>query len=365
MRIALLGNAGSIHTARWANGLSSCGLAVHVISVHPPEELFSSTVNVHNLSGGSKLSYFRKLHSLRSILKEIEPSLLNAHYASGYGLLARLSGFKPLLLSVWGSDVYDFPYQSIIHKKILADNLAHATAVASTSRTMAEQTRRLFPHPHLFITPFGIDVRSFSPFRLGATEKSNEGEIVIGTVKSLAQVYGIDILIRAFALTHQAFGARYKIRLEIYGDGPQRRDLEQLTGGLGLSSVVQFHGRIDHGAVPVALNGFDIYAALSRSESFGVAVLEACACERPVVVSDADGLAEVVINDVTGLVVQRESVEAAALALGRLIESPRLRRELGSAGREHVLEHYTWDRSLEAMIDTYEKTIDIHNKTGG
>ncbi len=72
----------------------------------------------------------------------MSPHLLHAHYATGYGLLARLSGFRPLLTSIWGTDVYDFPAISPLHRWLLRGNLAAATAIASTSQCMARQAAR-------------------------------------------------------------------------------------------------------------------------------------------------------------------------------------------------------------------------------
>ena len=82
-------------------------------------------------------------------------------------------------------------------------------------------------------------------------------------------------------------------------------------------------GAVPHKDVPRYLNQMDIYVAASRldSESFGVAVLEASACELPVVVSNAGGLPEVVEDGVTGYIAPKEDVAATATAIGKLIAS--------------------------------------------
>jgi glycosyltransferase involved in cell wall biosynthesis len=106
------------------------------------------------------------------------------------------------------------------------------------------------------------------------------------------------------------------------------------------------------------LNRLDIYCAFSRFESFGVAILEASACEKPVIVSDADGLAEVTLDGQTGLVVPKEDIDASANAMVKLIQDVQLRQQMGKAGRQHVLENYTWDKSLDLMLDAYKETMD-------
>jgi glycosyltransferase involved in cell wall biosynthesis len=116
---------------------------------------------------------------------------------------------------------------------------------------------------------------------------------------------------------------------------------------------------VPHTEVPNELAKIDIYVALSRmdSESFGVAIIEASAAGRPVVVSDAGGLPEVAVEGKTGFVVPRENPVAAAGALERLIFDPELRHKMGVAGQQHVAENYSWDVCIMKMVEMYESTI--------
>ena len=89
-----------------------------------------------------------------------------------------------------------------------------------------------------------------------------------------------------------------------------------------------------------------------------MAIIEAGACGLPVVVSDVDGPAEVVEEDVTGLIVPRGDVIASAGALMRLVDDAELRWRMGGAGRDHVVETYSWEHSLDLMEQAYRDTID-------
>ena len=101
--------------------------------------------------------------------------------------------------------------------------------------------------------------------------------------------------------------------------------------------------------MPEVLHSFDIYVALSESESFGVAILEASACGLPVVVSDAGGLSEVVENGQTGIVVPRHDPEAASRAILSLISSSEIRCQFGQHGVERVKQLYSWEKSYEQL----------------
>lgn len=358
MKVVLLAPAGVLHTQRWAEALAGRGIEVVLASQHDPGGWpVPPGVRVMRLPKAGPSGYFRNVGALRTLLRRERPALLNAHYASGYGTMAALAGFHPLLLSVWGSDVYDFPNQGRIQRWLLCRNLRKADAVASTSEAMAGQVRRLVPErQNVFITPFGVDTARFAPRAEG------HAGFVVGTVKTLAPKYGIDILIRAFAERAGRFPAvdePQDARLVIVGDGPERGTLESLCRALGIECRVRFVGAVAHDDVARWLHGFDVYVAVSRldSESFGVAVIEASACGLPVVVSDAGGLPEVVVDGQTGIVVPRDDPAALAAALERLAADPALRRRLGVAGRARVQQHYEWSRCVDRMVETCSKVV--------
>lgn len=355
MRVALLGPGNSIHMQRWANGLTSRGLDVHLITAHDVMQGIDQTIKVHRLQYSAPWAYLLSATEIENYLAVIKPNLLNVHYATGYGLLARRVGFQPTLLSVWGGDVYDFPEKSALHRWLIRGNLQSAEAVASTSECMARRTSQVASPKQLFVTPFGVDESLFKPAPTG----KKRGKLVIGTVKTLSKKYGIDVLIHAFALAAQEMGASTELSLEITGTGPDEAALKELVVQLGISSAVTFHGAVPHVHVPVMLQRLDIFAALSRddSESFGVAAVEAAACGLPVVVSDAEGLAEVTLHGKTGFVVPKRNHQAAASALVQLAKDKELRQTLGAAGRQHVLHHYTWNESLDTMISVYQTVI--------
>ena len=356
----MLAGANSVHTARWADGLASRGYEVHLVSAHSLDFLLDERVIFYRLRHNTPFAYALSAPEVRKLIEQIRPDILNAHYATGYGLLARLVVFRPLLLSVWGSDIYDFPEKSFIHRALVRGNLKSATAIASTSQCMARKVAEILPHKHIFVTPFGIDVGKFKPKK---RRDKISTEIVIGTVKTLSWVYGVDMLVRGFAHAWGKLGSPSNVFLEITGDGPDRKFLDNLVLELGLSAQVRFWGAIAHERVPDMLNRMDVYVALSRFESFGVAILEAAACEIPVLVSDAEGLAEVTQDGVTGTIVPRNTFLAAGEAILGLIQNPEFRQQLGVNGRKHVLENYAWDISLDLMADAYTRTIQLASES--
>jgi len=363
MRILLVGPSNSIHIERWFGALRARGHDVILATQHPPTTgTYPSGSDIRLLSHRGGIGYALNARQLQHLVRDISPDIVNVHYASGYGLTSALAKFTPTVLSVWGSDVFDFPYESWLKKRLVTWNIRRADQIASTSEIMARQVERLvgeFGAPVL-VTPFGVDTSLFAP----GQRESEADEITVGTVKTLAHKYGIDTLLRAFAIAREnselgRLGLSQKMRLMIVGDGPLRDELTRLAVRLGIDAVTQFVGSVPHSAVPAWLRKFDIYVAASRldSESFGVAVIEASSCRLPVIVSDAGGLPEVVEEGQTGFVVRRDDPEALAERIEQLVRDPALRMALGMHGRERVLRKYDWQSCVDLMLNCYRETI--------
>lgn len=360
MRVLFLAPANSIHTKRWVISLAERGIKVLLVSQHPqPDGEGYGTIECIKLPFNGTKGYFLNAIPLRQILRKFKPDLLNVHYASGYGTTSALVGFQPTLLSVWGSDVFEFPHESWFKGLLLRWNLRRATNIASTSKIMAKQVNLLVPDiKNIAITPFGVNQKKFYP--IPRVFKSDL--ITIGTVKSLDHVYGIDILLSAFSsLINDSdlniSGLAQSLRLVLVGDGPDKSKLQDQVNSLGLEGVVTFVGAVPHNDVPGWLNKLDVYVAMSREESFGVAVIEASSCGLSVVVSDAGGLPEVVINNETGLIVPRNEVHELYCALKKLVLDEALRKTMGKAGVEFIKKNYEWEHCIDIMVMCYKSII--------
>jgi glycosyltransferase involved in cell wall biosynthesis len=353
MTIALLSAASSVHTVRWANAFAERGHHVHLITQHVPVLGLDARVTVHRLPHLKGLGYLINGWHVSRLLAKLRPDVVNAHYATGYGGLARSARHYPLVINIWGSDVLDFPYKSWFHRRWLEGNLQSADRIVSTSHYMAKRTNRSYAGlSPISVVPFGVDTATFSP----GDERPHSGPLVIGTVKSLAHVYGIDVLLRAFAALEARL--RDNARLRIVGDGPQHKELAQLADTLGVAQQVDFVGAVPHARVPAELRSMDIFVALSRSESFGVAVVEASACGLPVVVSDVGGLPEVVQHGTTGFIVPNDDPDSGAAAISELIASAELRYRMGSAGRSFVEANYAWSHCVDRQMEVFEMVLE-------
>lgn len=364
LKILLLSDSRSEHTEKWALGLASKGIHVGLFSFnkstydwinnHPLITLLheaDETVNAKKLK--TKIKYIKNVGALKSVIASFKPDILHAHYATSYGLIGALSGFHPYIISVWGMDVYGFPNASYLHKSLLKYNLRKADMILSTSEIMKQETLK-YTDKEITVTPFGVDTSVFKK----ANVSKEPNTIYIGTIKSIEEKYGIKYIIEAAKILKGRI-KNQKLKFLLIGAGSQTENYKRQIRSEGLEDIVELTGRIKFSEVPHYHNLLDIFlnVSIDDSESFGVAVVEAMACETPVIVSDVGGLMEVIDKGKYGIVVKKENAEELANAIEKLINDPHLREDMGKKGRAHVLKTYDFNVSLQQMLDAYNSVL--------
>lgn len=236
-------------------------------------------------------------------------------------------------------------------------SLAAATTIsdfaqdAMGDRLAAQRIRRIPP---------GVDPDVFAPARPGALGMRTRWGVpddapLVGCISRLVRRKGQDTLLRAWPAVHNAHPGAW---LAIVGTGPLEatlhdaaRDLPNVvvTGEVSWADLADAHAALDVFAMPcrTRLLGTDV-------EGLGIVYLEAQACGVPVVAGRSGGAPEAVRDGETGLVVEGRDETEVAAALTRLLSDRDLREELGRAGREWVLQRWTWDgiaERFEGLLD--------------
>ncbi|MBU3154815.1 glycosyltransferase [Clostridium estertheticum] len=356
VKICFLADAQSIHTRKWAQYFSGIYNEIHIISMRKTDYVYESNVYVHVLRSISKnkLSYFLLIKDIKKLVKEINPDILHSHYATSYGLYGRMCNFHPFIISVWGSDIYEFPKGNIAKELLLKYILKGADKVCSTSYNMAEETRKYY-NEDIIITPFGVDIDKFKCY----TPILSSNNITIGVIKGLEKIYGIEYLIEGFSKVIHEYKGSKELKLLIVGDGTQKIKLESLVNELGINSNVTFTGKIDNDKVPEYINMMDIVCLPSLSESFGVSAVEACACGRPILATNVGGLKEIIFDDYNGFIIKQKSSEDIKLKIIKIIRNEVQMMEFSKNARKLVLEKYSWINNAKIMDNLYKKLVNI------
>lgn len=364
MRVLLLSNTNSEHTEKWALGLASKGIEVGLFSFNKASYpwhqnkknvklLFEPSEKTSADSISGKLGYLKFVGALKKAITEFKPDVLHAHYATSYGLIGALSGFHPYVVSAWGTDVMKFPQKNFINKAVLKYNLRKADVICATSYTISEFLKPV-TDKLIQVIPFGVDVNEFRKKEVKSL--FDKDVFVIGSIKPLEALYNTDVLIKAFGKLKSKFPER-KIKLVIIGEGTQSEILKALAHKLEIDSEVTFTGRIPFFEVSNYFNMLDVLVNISDYESFGVSVIEAMACEKPVVATNTGGLKEIIENSTFGSLVEVENVEQTASEIEKYLLDDTLKQKVGNAAREKVVQKYNWEDNIKQMIDVYQKLL--------
>ncbi|KUG22893.1 glycosyl transferase [hydrocarbon metagenome] len=196
-----------------------------------------------------------------------------------------------------------------------------------------------------FTIPNGVDIEGLDtalaaglPKVAEITDSLKENQ-VIGTVARLSMEKGIDILLEAFALVYKEF---HQSKLLIVGDGNQSAELKTLANRLGISNAITWTGQLSWHEAMGCIGHMDIVVVPSRFEGFGLTAVEAMACGKPVVASRVDGLAEIIQDGITGVLVPSEEPRSLASTLIRLLKDKECRHQIGIVARKHVEEDYSY-----------------------
>jgi glycosyltransferase involved in cell wall biosynthesis len=202
----------------------------------------------------------------------------------------------------------------------------------------------------------GVDTTLYCPFEAADLKQELKLEgFVIGYVGRLMEEKGLSTLIEAFS---RLKGSR---TLVLVGRGDYKDEAIDWANSFGIADSIRFTGAVPHEKVPFYMNCFDGMVLPSRTvlpyfkEQFGHVLIEAMACEIPVVGSDSGAIPQV-IGD-AGLIFHEGDVKELAEKLQSLMDDPALRKELALKGRQRVLRKYTHRRIAEEIYHIYQELV--------
>lgn len=218
------------------------------------------------------------------------------------------------------------------------------------------------------LVPPGVDLDRFRPEDRDAAKArlGLEGKRVALFVGRLQTLKGPDVAIRAAAETIRRDPRATEDLVLVLVGGPSGgadRTLEvarlmELAAAEGISRRVRFFPPMPHEELPQAYAAADVLLTPSRSESFGLAALEAQACGIPVVAADVGGLPYVVADGESGFLVPGHDPGAYAMRLLLILTDRDLAARLSAGGRVHA-SSYSWDVTTERMLSVYEELVGV------
>lgn len=308
----------------------------------------------------SGLDDLRALAAVTQIAREFRPDIVHTHLAKA-GTLGRLAaracGVRTVVHTYHGT-VFRNYFGRIRTRAFIGIEKALARLTTRLVAITPSQRRELLElgigdAEKVVEIPLGLELRQFTADmdrqQARALLGIRDAEPLVSIVARLVPVKNISLFLRAVALVREPFVAL------IVGDGEERRRLEAESASLGLSRRVRFLGW--QGDVAAVYAASDVVALTSLNEGSPVSLLEAMAAGRAVVSTAVGGVPDVVVDDVTGLLVPSGDAAELAAAIGALLRDPQRRERLGAAARNAVYPHYDVSRLLEDITRLYASLV--------
>ena len=301
--------------------------------------------NVLNVSSALKLARFTNANRIQ---------IIHAHVARDYPLAALVARRSSAHL--------------ILTRHVLFPmNRAHKLSLRRTDRVIAVsqavadelRARRIFSPENIVLIHNGIDVDRFARGRedfLTKEEVENQ-KLCVGMIGHLAPIKGQEDFIRAAAIVCRQ---RPDVEFVIAGDdksrtGEHRRKIERLIGGLNLEQHVSLIGWVDD--IAQLLPKFDLFVSPSRSEPFGLSIVEAMAAGVPVIATASEGAREIIDDQLDGRLVPVGDAEALADAISGLLADSHMRERLSAEAQRRVRERFSLEQMLDATEEVYRDVV--------
>ncbi len=343
--------------------LARRGHEIHFITYRQPVRLALLNPNVHyhevnvpeyplfhyqpyELALSSKLVDMVKLYKI---------DILHVHYAiphayAGYMAKQMLKDegiYLPMVTTLHGTDITlvgNHPF----YKPAVTFSINKSDVVTSVSQSLKDDTLRLFDItneieviPNFIELENGINQQQVSCKR---SVMADEDERIITHISNFRKVKNIPDVINVFNLIQK----KIKAKLMMVGDGPEKEKAERLCEELGISDKVIFFGNSHE--INQILSYSDLFLLPSETESFGLAALEAMACNVPVISSNSGGLPEVNIEGVSGYLSDVGDISSMATNALKILSDDRTLNQFKKNARETANQF-----SIEKIVPLYEK----------
>ena len=296
------------------------------------------------------------------VARHSQLDLMHVHYAipnAASAVVARLILSPqplPVVTTLHGTDVTlvgnDPNYLETTRWGILESDAVTAVS-ESLRRTTIEQ---LGIHNHIDVVPNFIEPSRFDRARalgVGARRWAQPGERILMHISNFRPVKRVLDVVEIFARVYES----RPCRLLMVGDGPDRGKVEQSCRERGLCHAITFVGSLP--LVEEVLAGADLFLLPSETEAFGLAALEAMACEVPVIATAVGGLPEVVVDGETGYLRPVGDIAGMADAALELLADEELRKRMGVAGRRRAIESFGRDAIVARYRAIYRRVAPL------
>lgn len=361
------GGSGVVAT-ELGKSLASLGHEIHFISYSRPARLsfFSENIVYHEVGVANyPLFQYPPYESalagkIVDVVKFEQLDVLHVHYAiphASAGFMAkqilRTEGLDiPIVTTLHGTDITIVGRDASL-KPVVEFSINQSDVVTAVSEHLKKETLQHFKvDKDIKVIHNFIDTNRFAHQNKQHFKKAiaPNGEKIMLHVSNFRKVKRIQDIIEA----HEIICKKVSTKLILVGDGPERKEMEELARKLQVCSDIRFLGKQD--AIDEILSIADVFVMPSERESFGLSALEAMSAGVPVISSDAGGLPELNIHNKTGFIFPVKDVKALADRLVELLTDETLLEEMGKNAAEHAKQFET-TKIVNKYLKTYQSLV--------
>lgn len=299
MKILILGSSG-VHITRWAEFFLEKG---HEVVLVIGFDYQNEKMKIYRIGKKYGLfSFLANLMKLKRIIKDEKPDIVYTQYLTTYGVMAAMSGFKNLALSIIGSDIYThvkkFPFNLLSKHYINRFKMINIECEGVKAEVL-----KYYKYPgKIVVKNWGVNFNLFNP-SIDRTEirklyNISSNDKVVVSARALIPRCNVETVIRA---TNEADKIR-NVKLLIVGNGESMERLKKLVKELNMKDVI-FVGFVKHEDLGKYLRAGDIYAQASFGDTVSIAMLDAMACNVPCISSNVGCTSEFLKHDENGFLI--------------------------------------------------------------
>jgi glycosyltransferase involved in cell wall biosynthesis len=363
MNIAFIGNYKSIHLQRWVNYFLNKDYNVTILSDFADKQINSPQkkldyIPLRKKIGHSKISTYLYIKNnckfVKKKLKEKKIQILHCHYTNFYGWLGTLSGFHPIIQTIWGSDL--MIDHGFIQNWFNKQTWKHADLVTIHSEFMRKQIiKKIGNRNNIHLLRWGVDTTLFYPSEPNnglKTKLQIQNKKIIFGPRSLKTVYNITTIIKAIPSIINKIPNAIFLFCEYNSSPDYYRLIQQLSSDLKVQSYIKFIPTIQHHEMPNYYHISDIVISLALSEGFPISVLESMACGVPTIVGSLPHFNEIKNLGCCYFINKLSDDNELADAIVKIITDNHLSGQLKTNGVS-VAEKWNFDSAMEEFEKIY------------
>ena len=289
------------------------------------------------------------------VIEEENISIVSVHWVipngiTGYFLKEKFGGRIKMFLHSHGTDVRlltKFYLVYLFFKPIIKKFERWSVVSNYLKRLILE--RDIYIADKIDVIPLPNDEKLFYP-----DDNIAEDPNLILSVSRLTVQKRLDIFVKALAILKDEFP---ELRAEIYGDGPERKRLLSLIDENRLADRVRILNPVSQEKLREVYNQAAVVVLNSVDEGFGLSLTEAMLCRRPVIGTDSGGITDIIDENETGLLVEENNPAELAEAIRRYLNNPALRDNLGKAGYQKAISHFSSESAASQYAELFKYLV--------